>query len=219
MRWARSVALISVGTVFAGTAFAGISTTFDTGSEGWDIIDVVGVGDYGTVLGTYSADWSAVGGNPDGHVSFFDPSNGSFFFRAPAAYLGNQSAAIGQTLSFDLFTTDNTFSTDSVVVLVGGAPPRIIVAPIAQPAVGVWQSYTTSLDSAGFRLNNAAGPAVSPGDFASVLGNLQGVYLPGEFAVGQVETTRLDNVALIPEPATTLLFAVGVGLAARRHAR
>ncbi len=204
----------------AGCACADLTSTFDAGSEGWDVIDVAGLGDYATVLGSYTAEWSDVGGNPDGHVSLFDPSVGAFFFRAPAAYLGDQSALIGQELSFDVFTTDNTYSDDSVVVLVGGAPQKIIVTPITQPAADVWQSYAVPLAAEGFRLNNAAGPVVTAEEFADVLSSLAGLYVPGEFATGLVETTRLDNVTLVPEPGAALLLALaGVAIAARRSAR
>ena len=79
-------------TFFASSAFA-VSSTFDTGVEGW-----TGIGDIAAPLS-----WSGTGGNPGGNVSLVDSvAGGTTYFLAPAAFLGNQSGAIGTSLTFDL---------------------------------------------------------------------------------------------------------------------
>lgn len=193
-------------------------STFDASDEGWTLIDPAGNGDYATVLGTFNASWGASAGNPGGGVFATDPSFNTFFFRAPDAYRGDNSAAAASTLRFDLKTTHDTWTADTVVVIVGNGG-QIIAAPIAQPAIDTWQTYSISLVPASFRQNNAAGGAVSDADFAAILADVEELWLPGEFGDGLVETTTIDNVYFpVPTPGAAGLGVIALaGLSRRRR--
>jgi hypothetical protein len=75
-------------------ASAAVSSTFDTGDDGWRFVDVPGQAggpNFTTILsGPSTPIYSASGGNPGGFVSAQDPSDQTFFFDAPAKFLGNQ---------------------------------------------------------------------------------------------------------------------------------
>jgi hypothetical protein len=215
LRPRRSV-LVAAAALLTGPVLAApVSSTFDAFSEGWIVTDFAGLGDYASVLGSYAVSWNGAGGNPGGHVAASDPSTGSYFFTAPAQYLGDQSTATGAALAFDLRTTHDTYGSDNVVVLIGNGG-QIAVTPIPQPAVGVWQTFSVSLSAAGFRQNNLSGPVISPAAFAAILADLEGLHIPAEFANGLIETTQLDNVQLLPEPGALAALALLAPLAVRR---
>jgi hypothetical protein len=185
-----------------------VASRFDADAEGWDVIDLAGLGNY-TPIGAAAAEWQGDGGNPGGHVRANDPSTGSFFFRAPASYLGLKGEYVGQSLTFELFTTHDTYGSDNAVLLVGDGG-QVLAAAISQPPVNAWAGYTISLSADNFRVGNLGGSIVAADAFADVMNDLEGVYLPGEFATGLIETTRLDNVVLTPEPGAIGLLLLGV---------
>lgn len=190
------------------------SSSFTAGDEGWTIADLPGNATaYTPLLGTFPVAYDSAGG----FISATDPTNNTIFLSAPAAYLGNQSAAAGGTLTFDLRTTHDTWTLDTVVVLVG-ANGTVLVNPVAQPPANVWSSYSVAISPGGWRVTNPAGPLATAADLAGVLSNVSMLALPAEFGNGLVETTSLDNVGLnvIPEPMSLGAIAA-IGLMMRRH--
>lgn len=221
MQHIRSVVMaLAAASAATSAASAELISTYDFSAEGWTGFDFVGAGNYTTPLaGEFPLAWNGDGGNPGGHVSAADFSDGAIFFRAPAAYRGDRSGAIGEFLSFDVFTTHDTYGGDNAVILVGNSGD-ILVAQIVQPLVNVWQTITIDLDADRFRVGSLGGAVPSVERFASVLADLEELYLPGEFASGLIETTRIDNVRLVPTPAAgALLLAAGLrGMRRRRTA-
>ena len=72
-----------------------ISSTFDTGAEGWSALDPTG---------DYTASWQSTGGNPGGFLqgNESNPLGDTGYFIAPSKFLGNLSAYAGGTLTYDL---------------------------------------------------------------------------------------------------------------------
>ncbi len=200
----------------ASVSAAPVSSNFDSGPGGWSVIDVEGAGNYASIFGTYAGFWNASGGNPAGYFSTNDPTNGAVFFRAPAAYLGDKSTYVGETLSFDLKTTHDTWGGDNAVVLVGDGG-QIVATSIPQPAVDVWQSFAVSLSAGSFRQNNLLGAPVSDAVFGAILADLEEVYIPAEFASGLIEISALDNVHLTPEPGAAIALALAATAGLRRR--
>ena len=103
--WALYIILLGVF-VLAPVARGGYlaESTFVSGNDGWTIVDFPtydwGVDNPPAVVATYTPHWQATGGSPNGYIWFPDPSGYSFFFSAPADYLGNVSAAYGRTLTY-----------------------------------------------------------------------------------------------------------------------
>src|SRR4051812_50196857 len=89
-----ALALLVAG---AGPAQAGViaSSTFDANDDGW-IANELG-GSNNTLT------YHATGGNPGGYLNALDIEDGrTWSWVAPAKFLGNDSAAYGGTLTFDL---------------------------------------------------------------------------------------------------------------------
>ncbi len=228
---------LAVLIAWPSAACAGIiaSSTFNTDRDGWLVKDLTfpAVGAPPPVLGTYTPTFNATGGNPGGHISMLDPSANVFYWYAPSKFVGNQSAAYGGTLQFDLAVTGNGFGSPAGfhqedVVLVGGGLTLVYdttFSPAPTSAVG-WNSFSVGLTEAGWRRNSLSGPAATQSDMQTALGSLTDLYIRGEFLFGLDDVGRLDNVVLssptaaVPEPASLTLFAVGgLCLAAGRSLR
>lgn len=196
--------LTTAGLAFTALPLHAAISTFDIDADGWTA--------QGDVEGPLS--WSATGGNPGGHAVIDDRTTGGVtYFVAPAAFLGDRSAALGTDLTFDLMqiypgSPDQFNSSD--VVLQGGGLTLAYDTP-SNPGNGVWTSYAVRLEAPGWKLNTLAGAQATPEQFASVLSDLTALRIRAEYQTG-ADIGHLDNVALVPEPATWAML--GLGLAA-----
>lgn len=203
------------------TTWANVSEQFDSGSNGWQAVDLNG--DYTASGSIFALSYHGSGGNPGGYISATDPSNGSFYFQAPSAFLGNLSAYQGGTLSFDTFYTphDNAWLSDPDIVLSNGST-TLFYSRGSNPG-DTWTHLDISLaPGAGWTVGSFGGTAATASDFASVLSGTTLLRIRGEYYNGVAETTGLDNVVLsaVPEPevwAAMLVGLSGIGLRARRR--
>ena len=220
--------------VVAGLAFtlslsaqAVVTSTFDTDAEGWTGLTARPAENAAPIhnAGPFGA-YSATGGNPGGYFRLADPDDQDTFFIAPTKFLGNQSSAVGGTLSYDLFTDATTNYAGPNVVLQGGGLTLVYVLT-TQPAVqNSWVNVSVAFTpSAAWHLGSAGGGAVSATDFQTALGNLSRLWISAETHSPVEEISGLDNVRLVsavPEPATAALMLLGVaavaGLQSRRRA-
>lgn len=178
------------------------TSRFDTGTEGW------------TAVGDFAAPvtWSSTGGNPGGHVFIPDQVVGGVtYFVAPAAFLGDKSAAFGTMLTFDLKQVhpgaSNQFSDRDVVLQGGGLTLVYDTGP--NPPNGAWASYAVPLSAGGWRLNSLSGAVATNPQILAVLSSLTSLQIRAEFQTG-ADTGYLDNVSLVPQPASALLMAGGL---------
>jgi hypothetical protein len=214
-----TIAVLALAAIAAPAANAA-SSTFNSNAEGWSAL--------GDIAGPLT--WSGSGGNPAGNVSIVDSVTGGVtYFVAPAAFLGNQSAALGTSLTFDLKqvfpgAADQFDSPD--VILVGGGVTVTFDLP-TNPANGSWTSYAVPLTAAAWHLNSLAGAAPTAAQFLTALSGLTALEIRAEYQTGS-DTGSLDNVFLtstapIPEPETYALMLLGFGALAaatrRRVAR
>lgn len=203
-----------------------VSSTFDADADGWKYVDILGNAAYtdANILSGYPADVTYA----SGAISAKDPSGNTFFFNAPAKFLGDKSAYYGGRLAFDVKVdqVDSPWTADSDVVLVSGS--TVIVYDFADNPGTSFVSRTVPWTETGWRMNGNGGPAVTTETFQSVIANVTAMRILGEFIVSnsaaQFETTTLDNVALapVPEPSEAMLMALGIfGVIAslRRHNR
>ena len=187
---------------FAGyTQAATVTSTFDTDRDGW------------TVSGDATSgipDWVSSGGNPDGHIEADNTvSGGVWYFEAPGKFLGDQSAAYGQMLSFDLRQTGSGSQFSAVdIILNGGGLTLNLDAGTNPLPVGSWVSYSVLLSELGGWTEG--GGAASQSDLMTTLGSLSRLRIRGEYISGS-DTGRLDNVVLnsAPIPLPPALWLIG----------
>ncbi len=196
-------------------ARAAVVSTFNTGDEGWSVVSFGDLSNNNyTVIGTYAATYSATGGNPGGYISALDPDGGDFTFAAPAKFLGNESAAVGTTFSYDLNYLDTVNYQTTDVMFVGANGERLLWEsnPPFVPTPAFATVSVVLSPSAQWHVNTTTGALATAADFQTVFGNLAGLYIRGEYASGP-DNTGLDNVSLVPEPGTWALLAIaGVAL-------
>ena len=186
-------------------AFA-VTSTFDTDAEGWSA--------QGDVEGPLT--WRATGGNPGGHVLIDDLTTGGVtYFVAPSLFHGNRISALGSDLTFDLMQvypgSANQFNSEDVILQ--GSGLTIVYNTATNPGNSTWTSYSVPLSAAGWKLNTLSGNDVTNEQFVAVLSNLSTLKIRAEYQTG-ADVGHLDNVSLVPEPATTLMFLFGIGCVA-----
>ena len=194
-----------------GRAAADITSTFDSGTEGWTVVDLPwpDPGSPPLPQNTYPPLHQATGGNPGGHLSMDDPSAGPlFYWRAPPAYAGDRSDAYGRLLRFDLAVTGGGgYVGMEDVVLVGAG--LTLVYHIAPNPTSTFTSYAIVLAEAGWQHDNESGPPATSADMLAVLASLDDLYIRGEFLDGAGETGYLDSVALESDLPSDVIFASG----------
>ena len=207
--WGRTTlglgSLLCCLAVLAGAAPAAMSdvvSTFDSDDEGWVV-----EGD--TVA---PATYVATGGNPDGFISVTDSAAGGvMYWSAPAKFLGDVSAAYGNSLSFDLRQdlAANPFE-DSDVVLESGDTTLHFDAG-ADPGT-TFTNYVVPMTEAGWHADSLTGPLVTQAQFLAVLTDLTQLRIRAEYRTGP-DTDDLDNVVLtVPAGPPDPVLGVSVNL-------
>ncbi len=200
--------LLLAVSLFPLVAAAAPSSSFDSGTEGWSVVDLNppydGVGTAYAVL------------HQDGHIVFADPSVQSFFFEAPSAFLGDLSSWFGGTLSYRQKVTPATpeWRDDPDVVIVGGGL-TLVFQNVANPGVD-WTDYSVVLGGTGWRVDSLTGAAATSLQMQAALGGVERLRIRGEYVSGVIETTALDDVSIsaVPEPASWAMLMSGLGLLA-----
>lgn len=183
--------------LLAVAASADVSSTFDFDDEGWGTLN-----DANNF--TWTDEFTTIGGS----IRATDQSTGQWwFFAASDAFLGDKSGYFGGELSWDIYgILGNQNTTNRAdVMLVGGGLSIGVNVPVT-PVNGQWTSWSVMLSTAdNWRLvsslaNGTLGstPATAE-DIQTVLADLEGLYIRGEYTVG-ADSTALDNVHLAPPP-------------------
>lgn len=214
-----------------------VSSTFDSGDEGWTSFSFAGgsTPDFsGAFGGAGPVSFVATSGNPAGSIERTDPDNGWQYFVAPPAFLGDQVLALGGALTFQQQRRDDLVlapATPSALAAFSDGTTLLVYANTASaPVATAWTSYRVSLDaSAAGWFVGSTGAAATPEQLQRVLGNLSQLVIAGEWfdgavSTGQPETIALDNVILsgvddgtpVPLPGTLALLAAPVLLRLRR---
>ena len=175
-----------------------ISSHFETGNDGWSVVGLPENGSYAQPnAGPTASTFSTPGGNPGGHIAFLDTEGfETFYFDAPARFIGNQSSSYGLRLLYDMRTSGgNEEWIDADVVLVG-TNGLVLLADSGPNPTGSWVTRSVSLsESGGWHLGTLSGPVPTRGEFFAVLSGLSALRIRGEFSYGD-DTGYLDNVVL-----------------------
>ncbi len=206
----RCLALVALVPTLA-SAVTLVASDFDAAAEGWKATN--GVSDRA---------WVAGGGMPGGHVQATDSGQGTvWFFEAPAAFLGDQRAALDGALSFWLkvSTTALPMDTEWADVRIGGNGVELAID--AGPSPGLdWTAYSVRLAPGAWRLGTAEGPLASAADFATVFAAVDHLWIRGEYSAWW-DTGSLDTVLLsaVPELPAGMMFALGLAVLGWRRRR
>lgn len=177
-------------------AAASIESTFDADLEGWT-----------TSVGGDLA-FVSTGGNGGGFLQQTDIDLSDMFVNAPAKFLGNLSAFLNGTLSFDARQVSGNgekYAPFGFVTIFNGG--NAISADIAGPEAPTsdWTTFSIKLDAASF--------GTTPAAVADVLSNVTMMMVQLESQIGVVEVTGMDNfrlVSAVPEPSSLALGVIGV---------
>lgn len=188
-----------------------VSSTFDTGADGWGYGTWQGVG--GNVL---PVTYDAAGGLITSTYGF-----AGWGYIAPAKFLGEKSEFIGGSLSFDLSSVFNNYSGKRPLVVFSGKNGMKMFGNLAggpSPQLG---AFNISLSTASFQTGSDInqGPRVSDDLFQSIMADLRQIEIYADWSPN-VDTVTLDNVIMrgpeagaVPEPATWAMMILGFGAA------
>lgn len=195
--------------------------------DNWRVVgiyDSAGFGNPVTINNTLIPHWDdAHNGNLyDADHNYLAPNPDEYWFSAPAKFLGNKRLAYQSWLEWDIKTfTDG--KPDVGLILTGGSGVNahtLYYVNMTQPKENIWTHYSIALDSTDshWRVDSPSGAAPTEAQWRAVLLNLKGLYILGDWLYGP-DQTQIDNVYLVPEPATVALLLLGGAALLRRRRR
>ena len=181
-----------VSFLLAGSAGASVISTFDTGDQGWTSGGVCA--------------FNSAAGNPAGDYDCGVQVTGPTL-TAPAAFLGNDSAAYGNTFALDVFThLSNLFLT----IDLDGDGKELTDAIGNVPASNSWQHESVLLTEASGWIDTGTSSAPSQSEFQNVLADVTSIQIAVSiptFTDVAFDNITLNGVTAVPEPSGLLLMA------------
>ncbi|MEW5687188.1 MAG: PEPxxWA-CTERM sorting domain-containing protein [Pseudomonadota bacterium] len=199
---------LAAGLGTAAQAATTVTSTFATGAEGWKFGSYQG--------GSTDVTWDSATQT----IAKINHGFNGWGFLASTAYLGDKSAFLNGSFSFDL--SDNQpsqqYATRPALVLTGANGKTIFAKGLGLPGPNL-SNFDISLKASSFYTGSPTNQlgSVSSADFAAILADLEQVQIWADWTPN-VETVRLDNVKMavntgVPEPATWALMIMGFGAA------
>lgn len=169
-----------------------VSDAFKTDAAGWTIT--------GDAQGGYAAaSYSPNGGVTDGYIyADDDVTGGTWYYRAPARYLGDKSSYYNETLQFSLFQHDDLSDPFEDRDIILESANKVIYCQLPKHPDTTWTDYKIIInESAGWVIGDTYGSTdtATQADIKEVLSNLTGFYIRGEFETGP-DTGGMDNISI-----------------------
>ena len=162
---------------------------FKTDADGWTI---TGDAQGGFVAASYSPD----GGVSDGYIfATDDVTGGTWYFSAPAAFLGNKNTYYGATLRFSLFQHSSRTNQYEWADLIFRNGNQQISFKLKKYPGKQWTDYTIKIDENNGWLKGDYDSNIqaTKADIDFVLSNVTAFWIRGEYETGPDEG-GLDNV-------------------------
>ncbi len=170
-------------------------THFDAGIDGWTIETRTTPDGAFTLVNTYLPDHVSAGGDAGGYISEVDPDNQYSFFRAPSAWMGDRSSALGGYLRYSTRTDALTFADGRLVILFGNNGQKIS-HDAGLPPLNTWTRRDIPLAEGAWRIGtNASGALATEAQIGAILGDLEAMFIGMEFGADALEErVDLDRV-------------------------
>jgi hypothetical protein len=168
---------------------------FDSSAEGWTVSVRASGNAFMTEVGSYQPDWLPTGGDPGGCISEVDPDSNWSFLRAPALFLGDQSAQSGRELRFSIRTTRLELAEGRLVILIG--PGGLAISQFTPvPTLNQWTRQRVSLSAGLWKASsNGTGSDADQARIDAVLAGLDTLLIGMEYGSDALEeVVSLDSV-------------------------
>ncbi len=192
-----------------------IESTFDTGDEGWIVADSANPAEESAVDTPFHFEDN---GGFGGRITLPVDWEGTGFYVAPDAFVGDMSAMAGGTLSVDRIAIDPrySFSLDQFdyeidLTMTGNGQLLAVDLPTFSDLFATTQ--TVSFDSTGGWFFVDSGEMATDEEIAAVLADLGDLRIRGNTSPDG-GAIAIDNVRMtpVPAPAGVLLIGLGTGL-------
>jgi len=169
-------------------ATMGVQSSFDGGSDNWMLLSYSD-GTAPTHMGS--------GGQAGGYIaSESGETSSTWFWSAPATFLGDRSDYYGGLFSFAMMVSTTSGATQSPVVLLYGDNLMLMTSLDGMPGTD-WTSFGVVLTESAGWINGYTGQPATQEEVIRVLSNLE--YLLIQLDLGDPNATGgLDNVAMVP---------------------
>jgi hypothetical protein len=201
------VAALTLASATAAGAATTITSTFDTGVDGWR-------------FGHHSTTPRAVNHDYPNKAIVMSHGVAGWGFLAPSSYLGDKSAYIGGSFSFELASQFLDYANRPLLALTATNGKTIYSNWGPTPGT-TFTPFDVTLTAANFYNGTDVTRTgdVSAEEFAAIMSNLKAIQVYGDWT-SNVDVVRLDNVAMsaraisaVPEPATWATMIIGFGVA------
>lgn len=184
----RFLSALLLSSVLPGLAAASVVFTFNADNQAWVVVDYP-FHSHVANPAIQGLPFDGTFGVPEGSVRIGDVY-GETGIAAPAAILGNQSAAYGDTLKYDIYLRFSDQVTYPAVILNAGTYSLYYDRP--SPAIGSWTAMAIPLREDGWKRALTL-VAATQAEFQQALANLTGVYIYTEWNSGP-DDTNVDNI-------------------------
>jgi hypothetical protein len=169
---------------------------FDASDEGWTVETRSTPAGSFSLIGAFTPDFVAGGGDDGGHLSELDPDGNWSFFLAPDAWNGDRSAFSGRVLRYSTRTDADSYPDGRLVILFGDNGQRLS-HDAGIPPLNTWTRRIVPLREGSWFVGTFAnGAAATQVQIDAVLADLEALYIGLEFGGDTAEErVDLDRVA------------------------